>query len=162
MRQATAVGTKSTLLGMRATWTPQEATGASRLIRLDGFGQGGHHRQPRTAVQSSLQASIRHVVVVSECGAVNQRRLVDLLRPPFPSSRRRRPRSSDSHAWNSKFPPSRAPPSSGNCCRCAGSVPSADRGAGRTQWPTVVRDARSSRPSCGTHAIADRRAGRTQ
>ena len=26
----------------------------------------------------------------------------------------------------------------------------ADRRAGRTQWPTVVRDARSSRPRCGT------------
>ena len=25
----------------------------------------------------------------------------------------------------------------------------ADRRAGRTQWPTVVRDARSGRPSCG-------------
>ena len=27
--------------------------------------------------------------------------------------------------------------------------------------PTVVRDARSSRPSCGTHAVADPLAGRT-
>ena len=36
------------------------------------------------------------------------------------------------------------------------------RRAGRTQWPSVVRDARSGRPSCGTHAVAVRRAGRTQ
>ena len=44
--------------------------------------------------------------------------------------------------------------------------------AGRTQWPTVVRDARqwptvvrdaySGRPLCGTHTVADRCAGRTQ